>query len=191
MCGIDGNDDGKIDTVTERREFVFPQHGSPIPIDVEPRTNYVIEVAQLERGKLAGPAPDPGLSGEDLRYHPERSLLTARIHNVGSLPVRNIKIAFYDGNPDNSGKRISVKEIPNIEAPNDLEPRTVTVGVNYPIKGPTDIYIVIDPDGEIADEITTFNNVAHTRLTGAEVTEERPASKPAATPFPRGRGRGR
>jgi hypothetical protein len=189
--GIDDDDDGKIDKVTEQRDFVFPQHGSPIPIDVEPRTNYVIEIDQLKRGKPAGPAPDPGLAADDIRYAPERNLLMARIHNVGSLPIQDVKVAFYNGNPAANGRRIALQQIPNLEAPNDLEPRTVTVGVNHTIDQPTDIYVVIDPDGEIEEEITTFNNAAHKRLTGEEVTSEQDPAKPAATPLPRGGRRGR
>ena len=41
---------------------------------------------------------------------------------------------------------------------------------------PTDeaheIFVVVDPDGEIQDEITSFNNVAHTTLPEPEVIEE-------------------
>ena len=185
VYGIDADDDGKIDILTEQRDFVFPQHGSPIQIDVEPRTNYVVEIDQLQGGRPAGPAPDPGLSAEDIRFYPDRNLLTARIHNVGSLPIRNVRIAFYDGNPAAGGKRIAVRQIPNIEAPNDLEPRMVTVGVNYRFDQPTDIYVVIDPDKEINDEITTFNNVAHVSLPAADQEQE------TRTIIPRSTSRGR
>jgi hypothetical protein len=190
VYGIDADDDGRIDTVAETRDFVFPQRGSPIRIEVASRTNYVVEIEQLRRGRPASYAPDPGLSAEDIRFYPDRSLLTARVHNVGALPVRGVKVAFYDGSPASGGKRIAVQQIPNIEAPNDLEPRMVTVGVNYHVDQPTDIYVVIDPDDEITDEITTFNNVAHKRLTDVEVSLDQPATKPAAAKLKRG-GRGR
>jgi hypothetical protein len=49
----------------------------------------------------------------------------------------------------------------------------------------------IDPDNEIASEITTFNNVAQRRLSEQEVNAEPPTAEPADTPLPRGRGRGR
>ena len=188
VLGVDSDEDGKINKRVEEREFVFPQNGSPINIRVEPRVNYIVEINQLKRGRPAGLAPDPGLSSEDIRFNPDRNLLMARIHNVGSKPVRNVKVAFYDGDPQDGGKRIALQTIPNIEPPNDLEPRTVTVGVNYRIASPTEIYIVVDPDSEIADEITTFNNVAHRRLPKVEkdqTTQVKP--KPAVTSFRRGR----
>ncbi len=106
---------------------------------------------------------------------------------MGALPIRNVKVAFYDGDPAAGGNRISVNEIPNIEAPNDLEPRMVTVGVNYPIKKPTDIYVMIDPDGQIEDEITTFNNVAKKRINPVTTLQQ---ETPAPKQLHRG-GRGR
>ncbi|NOX54219.1 MAG: hypothetical protein GXP27_07205, partial [Planctomycetes bacterium] len=161
---IESDVDGRIDQVAEKRTFVLPQRGSPFRITVKPRTNYVIEVDQTKRGRPAGLAPDLGLSPEDIRYNADRKLLMARIHNVGSKAVRGVRVAFYDGNPEEGGRLIGTQVIPNIEAPNDLEPKTVTVGVNYAIEKPTDIYVVIDPDDKIPDEITTFNNGAHKRL---------------------------
>ncbi|MHC4143812.1 MAG: hypothetical protein ACYSUD_03435 [Planctomycetota bacterium] len=188
VLGVDSDEDGEIDRRVEEREFVFPQHGSPINIKAKPRVNYIVEIDQLKRGRPAGPAPDPGLSAEDIRFNSDRNLLMARIHNVGSKPVRGVKVAFYDGDPQKGGRRVGLQTIPNIEPPNDLEPRTVTVGVNYRIESPTEIYIVVDPDNEIADEITTFNNVAHKRLPEAkkeQAVQDKP--KPAVTSFRRGR----
>lgn len=179
VYGVDEDDDGRVDTVTEQREFVFLQHGTPIRIDVKPRTNYVVEIDQLKRGRAMGLAPDPGLCAEDIRYHPDRNLLTARIHNVGSVPIRNVKVAFYEGNPEQGGRCLAVQGIPNIEAPNDLEPRTVAVGLNHRLDRRTEIYVVVDPDHEIDREITTLNNVAHRTLPAAEQAQKSPEAKGA------------
>ena len=67
------------------------------------------------------------------------------------------------------------------------QPRTVTVGVSREISEPTEIYVVIDPDDEISDEITTFNNVAHKRLPEPETETEQPVAKEPVTGFRRGR----
>ena len=64
----------------------------------------------------------------------------------------------------------------------------VTVGVNYPIDQPTDIYVMIDPDDEINNEITTFNNVAHTTLPKQE-DAEKPTMLKFTGSFRGGRGR--
>jgi len=183
--GPDVNEDEVMDRVAETREFVFPQHGTPIYITVEPRVTYVVELDQLERGRVAERAPDPGLSAGDIRLA-ERGFLLARIHNVGGEAVRGVEVAFYDGNPENGGTLIGSSVIPNIEPPNDLEPRSVTVGMGWnPGDEEHEIYVVVDPNDEIEDEITTFNNVAHKTL------PEKDTGKPApmkVTASPSGRG---
>lgn len=187
IYGVDPDDDGKMDAVIEQREFVITQHGVPIPIKVRSRINYVIEIDQLKRGEVSRFLPDPGLSALDIRYNPDRNLLTARIHNVGSRPIRNVQVSFYDGNPAEGGKQVAVRRIPNIEAPNDLEPRMVSVGVNYRMTKATDVYVVIDPDGIIENEISTFNNTAHRLLNVSRIRTNQ--SEPKATLKRGGRGR--
>ncbi|MFC1737392.1 hypothetical protein ACFL1X_14865, partial [Candidatus Hydrogenedentota bacterium] len=167
--GIDANDDEEMDGLVEKREFVFAQTGSPIYFQAEPRKCYLIEVDQIERGGArtqdAAVAPDPGISSGDIRYDEQRSYIVARVHNVGSKAVRDVQVAFYDGDPDDSGKHIGDKFIPNIEPPNDLEPRTVTVGIKWdlPEEG-AKVFVVLDPEDKVKDEITTFNNKASKML---------------------------
>ncbi len=163
--GPDADEDETMDSIAEEREFDLPQRGTPIRIKVEPNVTYMIEVDQIERGRAAEPAPDPGLSERDIRWVKERKLLLATIHNVGAKAVRGVEVEFYDGNPEEGGTRIGGSFVPNIEAPNDLEPQTVTVGVSWsPTEEAHEIYVVVDPNDEIKDEITTFNNAAHTTL---------------------------
>ncbi|MFC1734791.1 hypothetical protein ACFL1X_01645, partial [Candidatus Hydrogenedentota bacterium] len=170
--GIDENEDEKVDKVVEERVFNFRQPGDPFYITVEPRKTYIIEVDQVERGHAPGLYPDPGLSAEDIRL--SGNLLMARIHNVGSAPVRNVWVTAYDGDPDTGGKLIGKEMIPSIEAPLDLEPRTTTIGFGWSPKGEKhDVYIVIDPDDTIKDEITTFNNLAHTTLPKKEEVKQK------------------
>ncbi len=171
--GPDADEDEAMDSVLEQREFTFPQLGTPVQVTVAPRITYVIEVDQIERGRGPELAPDPGLSADDIRYIEARRLILARIHNVGSLPVRAVRVAAYDGDPQNGGTPIGTSFIPSIEAPISLEPKTVTVGFPWtPSRESHEIYVVIDPDDEIKDEITTFNNVAHKTL-----PEDRPLTE--------------
>ena len=94
--------------------------------------------------------------------------LLVRIHNIGSKPVRGVEVAAYNGDPDNGGKLIGLKRIPNIAAPIDLNPATMTIGFGWqPKPGETyDIHVVIDPDSKMETEITTFNNKANATITG-------------------------
>jgi hypothetical protein len=164
--GPDADEDEKMDSVTEEREFVWPQTGTPIYIDVKPKTTYVVELNQTERGRVAGKAPDPAISPADIRYSDERGLLMARVHNVGSVSVGGFAVAFFDGDPERSGRLIGKTIVPNIEPPNDMEPRWLTVGVNWrPTADKHDVYVVLDPDDVVETEITAFNNVTHAEIT--------------------------
>jgi hypothetical protein len=159
--GPDENEDEMMDRVSREERFSFPQLGTPIRIRVEPRITWVVEVDQVERGRLTGLYPDPGLSADDISYDPRWGLLRARIHNVGSAAVRDVEVAAFDGDPKSGGRKIGVQRIPNIEAPNELEPKAVTVGFSWkPTKKMHEIHILIDPEHKISGEITTLNNAA-------------------------------
>ena len=185
--GPDDDADGKMDSVESASEFVLTQRGKPIPVKIKPKQTYLIEIDQIKRGKGADLAPDPGLSHVDIRYHEEASQILVRIHNVGSLSIRDVEVAAYLGDPAKGGELIGVERIPNIEAPIDLEPRAVTVGFRYDLsQKPRDIYIVIDPEDKIQDEITTFNNTAHKILPEAPV-KDAPKKKSAGATLKSGR----
>ncbi|MEO1994045.1 MAG: hypothetical protein ABGZ17_02080, partial [Planctomycetaceae bacterium] len=163
--GPDAADDQQMDTVVEQREFDFPQRGTEVRLDVEPHVAYVVEIDQLQRGGLPALAPDPGLSPGDIRYAPYAQQILARIHNIGSKAIRGVEVAAWDGDPQAGGSLIGMAMIPNIEAPVNLEPRATTIGFPWqPTQDSHEIYIVIDPDGKMSGEITTFNNTAHATI---------------------------
>jgi len=173
--GPDADEDGRMDSAPETLEFVFAQAGTPVRITVEPNVTYILEVDQLARGRVAALAPDPGLDPGDIRYEElgHGGVILAKVHNVGSQPVQNLRVAFYDGDPDAAGELLGTSFIPNIEAPNDLDPKTVSVGIPWqPTREAHEIFVVLDPEDEIKDEITSFNNVAHTTLPEPQVVEE-------------------
>ncbi|MFC1734603.1 hypothetical protein ACFL1X_00695 [Candidatus Hydrogenedentota bacterium] len=163
VYGPDADGDDVPDKILEDKIIDFPQLGTVMRFKAEPRVNYVVEIDQVSREGKPGLAPDPGLSAEDIRLY--EGYLIARIHNVGSEAVRNVWVAAYDGDPKAGGKLIGKSRIANIEAPLDLVPQTTSVGWNWkPKKAKHEIYVVVDPDDTIKNEITTFNNVAHTSL---------------------------
>jgi hypothetical protein len=184
--GPDADEDGEMDSVVERRAFGLPQSGMSVRVKLEPGITYVVEVSQVERGRAAELAPDPGLSARDIRFEALRrpdGFILAKIHNVGSKPVQNVEVAFYDGDPADGGTLLGTHLIPNIEAPNDLESRAVTIGHHWtPTEDAHEIYVVVDPNNEITDEITTLNNVAHTTLPKKEEAKTEPVIRrsPAA-----------
>ena len=60
--GPDANEDEKMDSAVEEREFDFPQLGTPVYVKVKPRVTYVVEIDQVRRGRGAELVPDPALS---------------------------------------------------------------------------------------------------------------------------------
>ncbi|MGE0374580.1 MAG: hypothetical protein AB7I48_18275 [Planctomycetaceae bacterium] len=143
----------------------WPQPRTPIRIAVNPQTTYVVELEQSRRGRIASLAPDPAVTASDIRYGPERNLLMARIHIIGSVLVTNLDVVFYEGDPQDGGREMGRTVVPNNEAPKDLEPRSVTVGVNWNMpKGTHDVNVVVNPEDHINGEITTFNNSADIQL---------------------------
>ena len=159
--GPDADEDEKMDTVEFDEEISFNQRGWPIPVTVGPRLTYVIEIDQTDPPTGPKLAPDPAITDEDIRLSPGG--LLARVHNIGSKSVRNVEVAAYVGDPQDGGTLIYTETIPHIEAPIDLDPKSTTIGFDwFPKEGERrDIYIVIDPDGKLETEITTFNNSAH------------------------------
>ncbi|HIE97508.1 MAG TPA: hypothetical protein EYQ63_10965 [Fuerstia sp.] len=183
IYGVDDQDDGVMDTVTERREFDFAQAGAPVPITVRPATNYIIRIEQRKRGRPAGLRPDPAVSSDDIRFDPARDFLKLTVHNVGSAPVRNVRVLIFDGDPTGDGRQIYQTRIPHIAAPIDLEPRTVTVGVHLEIGDtPRDIHVLLDPDGLIENEITTFNNRTRALVPRPQRSAELRINAAGATP---------
>ncbi len=179
--GPDADLDGEMDSLSDTRDFVFPQPGSPVNITVDPNVTYIVEVNQLERGRVAGLAPDPAVDAADIRFEEfgRNGVLLAKIHNVGSLSVKNVRVELYDGDPDAGGLLLTSSVIPNIESPDDLDPKAVTVAVGWqPSKESHNIYVVVDPDNEIDDEITSFNNVAHRTLPEVDESEPQPKELP-------------
>ena len=183
--GPDNDDDGTMDSVTETRTVDFPQLGTVVHLDIAPRVNYLIEIDQIERGKMAGLAPDPAIGPDDLRLFENR--LMVRVHNIGSAPARDVWVEIYDGDPKKDGRRIGRARIPHIEAPLDLDPKTTTLSWPWsPTREKHEIYAVVDPDDTIKNEITTFNNTTHATLPRGEVKQDDPGVR-ATTSTGRGR----
>ena len=188
--GIDRDDDERTDAVVEQRSFVFPQPGSVVYVDVEPRTAYIIEIEQTQRGRKPGVAPDPGISAADIDY--DSGKLLVHVHNVGSLPVENVVVEVYAGDPDDGGTLIGKAVIESIEAPNDLKPRIQTASIDWSLpESGCDVYVLIDPNDTIKNEITTFNNLAHALLPKKERRKPRQLIKPEEMIKAGGRGRRR
>jgi hypothetical protein len=109
---------------------------------------------------------------------------------VGSLPVENVAVEAYEGDPDAGGTLIGKAVVDGIEAPNDLEPRVKTESIDWTLpRSGSDVYVLIDPDDTIKNGISTFNNKAHAVLPKKERPKPRQLIDPEEMSKPAARGR--
>ncbi|MFP4395828.1 MAG: CAP domain-containing protein [Anaerolineales bacterium] len=117
-------------------------------------------------GAYAGPnvyGPDPDLyvtaittpTGEIIASVP--ASLTATIRNAGIVSVQDAAVHFYRGDPAGDARLLGATTV-SLGAD---ESRAVAITWIPVITGPSDVYVVVDPDDEIA-ESNEENNTAHT-----------------------------
>lgn len=106
--------------------------------------------------ELVSPQADPaaydlGVGPEDLKFFAHG--LNVTVHSLGSAPTPEAKIALMRGDTV-----LRTAQIPPMEAPNDLRPRTWDIA--FYLHGLSDLTgccVVIDPDGALC-EISRANN---------------------------------
>jgi len=111
---------------------------------------------------------DAWLSDSDIKFDPEcvsegtPVQISATIHcDAASDPIPSLTVRFYDGDPDLAEKQIGADQvIDNLVAGNSYP---VHVDWVVPDKNAHEIYVRIDPEGEI-EEFNEDNNEAHKTL---------------------------
>ena len=88
----------------------------------------------------------------------EPILVTAAVENLGTLPVTDIRVGFYDGDPNNGGKLIEevYREGPLVGGDTLVIPATWIIADSTRVH---DLYVVADPD-EYLPDIDRSNNTA-------------------------------
>ena len=166
--GSDANHDDTMDSVSQDFTMELAERGQTVPIELPAQRLHVVEVEQLSsRGVTWTDLTDVALASADVILTPERPVAgeTVRaditIHNLGSVTARDIDIAAFGTTLDEGGDLLSSVAVTLLEAPNDLQPKTAQVTLNFVL--PTDINpvyfsIQIDPWNKIS-EITERNNL--------------------------------
>jgi hypothetical protein len=93
------------------------------------------------------------MSAQDVRFVPEYRRIDVTVHNIGSVPVRHAAVVLREG-----GTEIGRQVIPNIEAPLDLDPKSVRVSFKIEPKPGRHNYTAEVATETRIDEITTVNN---------------------------------
>jgi hypothetical protein len=151
--GIDGDNNDKIDGQPAARD-VDLQRGSAVDLELPPQRVFIVELDQLQSQPRRELLPDLAVGKQDAFYDVATDRLKVVVHNLGAAPARKVTVRFEDP----TGALLAQREIPLLEAPLDLEPKTAVVWLPQPLLLPHDRIVVrVDPDGAI-DEITDENN---------------------------------
>jgi hypothetical protein len=116
-------------------------------------------------GTLGGPdLIDIGVAGSDIDFDPVSPddsgsvTVSATIRNLGNTDLADVVVRFYDGDPNGGGVQIDSDYIvPSIAGfASSVAQAVWTPGS----AGPHDVYVVVDPDDAIAEELED-NNTAY------------------------------
>ena len=127
------------------------RRGTEVEVDLPARqlTRISIDLTG-EVQKVADYLPDAGISARDVVVDGDSVRVT--VHNIGTVDVENLTVALYDG--ENALGRMQIQ---NLEAPQDLLPRTQQVAFSIGSDMPDSIAVVLDPEEKL-EEITRVNN---------------------------------
>ena len=132
--------------------------------ETKENNNEAIKIVDIEEFSR----PDLALSPSDISFVPfnplegEEVTISATIHNRGK-PAQNIKVGFYDGDPEDDGVLIKDEIVYSTISTGEseiLEVSWETVG----IAESHDIYVVVDPEEMIVEE-NEGNNEASADIT--------------------------
>jgi hypothetical protein len=103
----------------------------------------------------------------------EQVTITASVSNAGAIPVENVQVRFYDGDPDGGGVAIgSAQTLPSLSGGETKESSIIWKAAGA---GEHRIYAVVDPSNSIR-ESNEDNNIAYEKIkVGGESTPATPA----------------
>ena len=149
--GVDANGDDKMDGPGKARVVAF-ERSADLPVTFAPKTTTVLSFRLVKAGTPYWERPDLGLDAGDVKAG--SSSISVTVHNVGSVASPSATVGLVTA----GGKVVAAAQVPAIEAPLDLRPKTATVTVTVPAGTPLKgARVVIDPEGALK-EITKKNN---------------------------------
>ncbi|MEX1062236.1 MAG: hypothetical protein WEC12_01420, partial [Balneolaceae bacterium] len=136
-----------LERVNERR--VELQTMESVDLTFAPFTTTRVTMQLVEEDTPLSERPDIGIGTDDVAF--DNSTLTVTVHNLGSEPSPATELIFNDQN----GREIARGEVPSLEPPLDLQPKTTLVRLRVP--SGTEGELILNPDNTFK-EITRRNN---------------------------------
>ncbi len=156
--GPDENNDGRPDSVTEKRKFRLESLAQDIPFRIAGRSALAVEIRRVLEGSKKTPLMvDLALTAADIEFRGEFAKIDVTVHNIGAAGARNVTVALLD----EQQKEIGRQTIPNLAPPLDLNPQVVRVGFPFDLTKAVNrkFTVIVDPDNTVR-EITKGNNRA-------------------------------
>jgi len=154
--GPDKDQDDRIDAGHAATEDRLLTRGDSIRVTLPPRTGYVIDLSLKEARPALKARPDLALSQREVHTDLNAGHATVVVHNIGLAPAENILVRLVDAA---TGDLVSEQTIPRIEAPLDLNPRSVRLQfVNVDTAPHGRVRAIVDPENRIP-EADEHNNV--------------------------------
>jgi len=150
--GLDSNEDEAIDRVIWQKKLALARN-VPIPLELTSRQLLVLEAKQISRGTPIFGLPDLAVVTTDMSYDRKSGKLTFVVHNVGNAPAEDVEVVVRIDDREAAKHRI-----PELEAPLDLMPRTVTLTHMVPANT-REVVIEVDSRNAIP-ELWEVNNKA-------------------------------
>jgi len=148
--GIDRDGDNKPDEQIGRKEKELWRYDGAVEFTAQPGQTVVIELTLLEELDDVRTRPDLAIGFDDVKA--EEGAVVVTVHNIGgsASPPSRIEVR------SSGGDVLGVAEIPLLEPPHDLQPKTTKVRIQL-TSGAKPARIALDPTNEIP-EITEANN---------------------------------
>ncbi|MFC1736798.1 CARDB domain-containing protein [Candidatus Hydrogenedentota bacterium] len=161
-AGVDTNDDDRIDSLLKEFSYVHKHRGDSVGFTIPPGTAVVVEIEQIKPGKgMPQRVVDLAMAPEDIEY--SDGSLSVTVHNIGNKNCDEFSYQVWQGGVD-TGKLLDTIIVDGLEAPNDMEPRSINRKVKWQlpktaaVEKPIVISVVVDPKDKYY-EITEQNNV--------------------------------
>jgi hypothetical protein len=148
--GVDRDGDDRIDGKASTAEVQLERSAS-LPLRFAPGQAQVFEFELLKAGTPVEQRPDLGIGRGDIRVDGRQVHVT--VHSLGHVGTP-VGVALLE---DANGRELARIEIPALDAPTDLVPKTTTVGLPLPAGNRSGLRVrVMLPDG--GAETTLLNN---------------------------------
>lgn len=150
--GVDRNDDWAAEEAVSRTEMELARFDA-VSFTARPATQYVIELSLLQELDDITSRPDLALDPWDVVA--EDGAIKVTVHNIGGAAAPATVARLFDA----TGKVVGEAQVPALEAPLDLKPRTATVTIPLTGRSQPGWRVLLDADNTVA-EITEVNNSA-------------------------------